>query len=65
MITYSAFISACEKGTLPQRALQLKDTMQHQDLLQDVITCNASCSACEKGTVPQRALQVKMASCRT
>ena len=37
VITCNALISACEKGTLPQRALQLKETMQHQGLLRDVI----------------------------
>ena len=29
VITYSALISACEKGTLPQRALRLLETMLH------------------------------------
>ena len=56
VITNNALISACEKGTLPQRALQLTETMWDQGLLPDVITYNALTSACEKGTSPQRAL---------
>ena len=46
VITYSAFISACEKGTLSQRALQLFETMLHQGLLPDVIIYNVLISAC-------------------
>ena len=55
VITYNALISACEKGTLPQRTLPLLETMRDQGLLPDVITNNALISACEKGTLPQRA----------
>merc|ERR1712083_570463 len=32
MGTYSALISACEKGSLPQRALELFDAMQQKGL---------------------------------
>ena len=49
VITYSALISACEKDALPQRALQLLETMLHQGLLPEVITYSALISACEKG----------------
>ena len=58
VITYNALISACEKGALPQRALQLLETMLHQGLLPDVITYNTLISAYEKGTFPQSALQL-------
>ena len=40
VITYNALISACEKGTLPQRAVQLLETMRDQGLLPDGITYN-------------------------
>ena len=56
--TYNALISTCEKGTLPQRALQFLKAMLHQGLLPDVITYNALISACGKGALPQRALQL-------
>merc|ERR1711920_888232 len=58
VITYNALISACEKGALPQRALQFLETMLHQGLLPNVITYNALISACEKGKLPQRALEL-------
>ena len=38
VITYSALTIACEKGALPQRALELLEIMLHQGLLPDVIT---------------------------
>ena len=63
VITYNALISACEKGTLSERALQLLETMLHQGLLPDVITYNALISACEKGTLPQRALEIFRQCC--
>ena len=58
MITYSALISACEKGTLPQRALQLFEAMLYQGLLPNVITYSALITACGNGALPQRALQL-------
>ena len=36
VITYSAAISACEKGQQPQQALQLLNQMQHRGLLADI-----------------------------
>ena len=41
-VTYSAAISACEKGEQWQQALDLVVTEQSVELLPDVITCNAS-----------------------
>ena len=48
-ITYSAAISACEKGQKPQQALHLLQEMQLRGLLPNVITHNAAISVCEKG----------------
>ena len=58
VITYNALISACEKGTLPQSALQLLEKMLHQGLLPGVITYNALISACEKGNETRQAFNV-------
>ena len=49
MITYSAAISACEKGKQPDKALELLEDMQWSGLEPAVITYNAAISACEKG----------------
>ena len=49
VITYNALISACEKGTQPERALKLLDTMKQEGVVPGVITYNALISACEKG----------------
>ena len=55
--TYSAIISACEKGRRWQRSLELFEEMRSQALPADVITYNAAISACEKGKQWQRALE--------
>ena len=47
-IIYNAWISACKRGTLPQRALQLRESMLRQGLLPDVIIYNAWISACKR-----------------
>ena len=52
--TYSAIISACEKGRRWQRSLELFEEMRSQALSADVITYNAAISACEW----QRALEL-------
>jgi len=53
VITYSASISACEKGKQPQFAVEMLHAMQRQDVVPDIITYNALISACEKGKQPQ------------
>ena len=58
LITYNAVISACEKFTQPERALELLGSMKWQVVVPDRITCNALISACEKGEQLQRALDL-------
>ena len=57
-ITYSALISACEKGPQPERALDVFEVMQRQDVVPDVIIYSALISACEKSKQPECALQI-------
>ena len=49
VITYSALISACEKGKKPEQALELSEAMKRQGVVADVITYNPLIRACEKG----------------
>ena len=49
MVSYNALISACEKGSNPQQAMQLLQDMSIRGQLPNVITCSAAISACEKG----------------
>ena len=58
VITYNALVIACEKGTLPQSALQLLEAMLHQGLQPGVITYNALISACGKGNETRQAFNV-------
>ena len=53
VVTYSALISACEKGKQPEQALELFEAMKQQGVVPDVITYNALISACEKGKQPE------------
>ena len=54
VITYSAAISAGEKGQKPQ-ALHLLRELQLRCLLPNVITYSAAISTCETGQKPQQA----------
>ena len=56
VITYSAAISACKKGSRWQQALELLTEMQAQGLEPGVITYSAVISACEKGSQWHEAL---------
>jgi pentatricopeptide repeat protein len=58
VISYSAAISACEKGSQWQRALDLLKEMREQDVQPDLPCFNAAISACEKGSQYQRALEL-------
>ena len=57
VITYSALISACEKGKQPDRALELFEAMKQQGVIPNTITYSALISACEKGKQLERALE--------
>ena len=58
MITYSAAISACEKGKSPDEAMELLDGMRQKGLEPGVITCNAAFSACEKAKQSGKGLEL-------
>ena len=58
VITYSASISACEKGQQWQCALGLLESMRSVSVPANVITYSASISACEKGQQWQCALRL-------
>ena len=58
VITYSAAISACEKGQQPQHALQLLQEMQYKGIVPNVISYSEAISACEWGQQPQQALHL-------
>ena len=49
VITYSAAISACEKGVQWQRALGLLEMMLRAELVPDTFSYGAVFTACEKG----------------
>ncbi|CAK0851352.1 unnamed protein product, partial [Prorocentrum cordatum] len=55
-LSYSAGISACEKGEQWQQSLALLCDMRETKLEFDGISCTAVISACEKGEQWQRAL---------
>ena len=58
VITYSALISACEKGNQPEQALGLLQEMVDQLLIPNVVSFSACISASEKGKQWERALEV-------
>merc|ERR1712113_1330214 len=64
VISYSASISACEKGHQWQEALRLLGRMQSQSIVPDVISYSASISACEKGEQWQVALRLLALLCQ-
>ena len=51
VITYSAAVSACAKGSRPEEALQLLREMRRSGLQPNVITYNPAISACAKGSL--------------
>ena len=56
VISYNAAISACEKGSQWQEALELLAEMQAQGLEPNVISYSAAISACEKGEQWEKSL---------
>ena len=56
VFSFSAAISACEKGGQWERALSLLDEMRERGVTPDVISFNAVISACEKAGKWERAL---------
>eukprot|EP00975_Prorocentrum_lima_P013923 2959038-Prorocentrum_lima.AAC.1 len=54
-ITYSAAISACEKGGEWEKAVELLASMEHAKVEADEITYNAAISACENGSKWEKA----------
>ena len=56
--SYSAVISACEKGNQWQQALNLFEEMPKATVAADVISYSATISACEKGGQWQQALNL-------
>ena len=55
VISYSAAISACEKGGRWEQAVSLLDEMREAGVLPNVVSFNAAISACEKGGRWERA----------
>ena len=49
VITCNALISACEKGEELERALEVLEAMQQQDVAPSLITYSALISACKRG----------------
>ena len=66
VITYNAGIafSACEKGKLPDEALELCENMQRKGLEPGMITYGTAISACEKGRQPVKALAAERPGAR-
>ena len=58
MITYTAFVSACEMGKQAELALEVFEATRRQAMLPNIMFYNALISLCEKGKRPLRALEV-------
>ena len=58
MVTYSALISACEKGQELRRAFDVCAEMRRQALEPNMVTYSASISACGQGQELRRAFDV-------
>ena len=58
MVSYSALISACEKGKELRRAFDVFARMLRQALKPNMVSYNALISACEKGQQTEIALKV-------
>ena len=58
VISYSASITACEKGAMWQEALSLFHQMQHVAISPNLHSYNSTISSCEKATQWQKALVI-------
>ena len=58
VITYSALISAFEKGKHLDLALEVFASMEQHGVVPNGITYNAFSNACEKGQQPERVLRI-------
>ena len=63
VISFSAAISACEKGGHWHEAVRLLSVMSWEDLSPDVISFSADISACEKGGQWNEALRLLKTMC--
>lgn len=57
-IAYNAAISACEKGLVPHKALEIFEQMKREGVRPTVVTYSALISAAEKGQQWKLALEV-------
>ncbi len=57
-IAYNAAISACEKGLVPHKALEIFEQMKKEGVKPTVVTYSALISAAEKGQQWKLALEV-------
>ena len=57
-IAYNAAISACEKGLVPHKALEIFEQMKREGVKPTVVTYSALISAAEKGQQWKLALEV-------
>jgi len=58
VITYSALISACEKGSKPVRAVAVFQAMRRQHMVPSIITYSVGISICEKGNQRKQGLEI-------
>ena len=58
VITYSALISACEKGKQPETTMAMFYAIQRQDVVPDIMTYGALISTCQRGKQPNQAVQM-------
>jgi len=63
-ISYSALISACEKGNQVKRAQEFFEIMDQQGVVPDAINFNALISAFEKGNQLEQAVELFRRMCK-
>lgn len=58
VVTYNALISACDKGSDPDRASEVFEALRGYGVVPTEVTYSAVISACEKGEQFTRALMI-------